>query len=70
MKPRQLKSAAVGVCVVACIIGILLGAARMPVMEVVRRNVQSGVDADAYFYSEVDGFDQFEAAIAERRRQR
>jgi uncharacterized phosphosugar-binding protein len=68
MKWRRIKSVAVGLGVVAVIIGVLLGAVRMPVMEVVRRNMQTGVDADAYFYSDVEGFDKYEEAIAEKRR--
>ena len=33
-------------------------------MKVVRNNMQSGIDADAYFYSEVEGFHKYETAVA------
>ena len=37
--------------------------ARTPGMEVVRRNLRSGVDATAYFYTEMEGFSQYERAV-------
>jgi hypothetical protein len=36
-------------------------------LEVVRNNLESGVDADAYFYSEVRDFNKYEEAIREKK---
>lgn len=40
----------------------------LPGMEVVRNNIESGIDADAYFYSEVSDFHQYEEAVRNRHR--
>lgn len=37
--------------------------ARGPGMDVVRSNLRSGVDATAYFYTEMDGFSDYERAV-------
>jgi len=37
--------------------------ARGPGMEVVRSNLRSGVDATAYFYTEMDGFSDYARAV-------
>lgn len=58
---------ALGLGAVACIVLFLFAAVRLPVMEVVRSNIQSGIDADAYFYSEIEGFGKYEDAVAKNR---
>jgi hypothetical protein len=39
--------------------------ARAPGMDVVRSNLASGVDATAYFYSEMDDFSQYVRAVSQ-----
>jgi len=60
-----MKTTLLGAGAVSCIVIALFLAARLPLMEVVRRNIQSGVDADAYFYSEIEDFAKHEKAVAE-----
>ena len=67
MENRNWASIVLGLGAVACIVVILFSAVRLPVMKVVRQNIQSGVDADAYFYSDVEDFEKHEAAVAEKR---
>lgn len=68
MKNQRWKTILLGLGLIACIVLFLFAAVRFPVMEVVRNNVRSGVAADAYFYSEVEGFERYEAAVAAKRR--
>lgn len=44
----------------------LFAATHLSVMEVVRNNVENGVDSDAYFYTEVRGFDSHEESVRNR----
>jgi hypothetical protein len=44
----------------------LFAATNLPVMEVVRNNVETGVDSDAYFYSEVRDFNSHEESVRNR----
>ncbi|MBN2318587.1 MAG: hypothetical protein JXR49_05895 [Acidobacteria bacterium] len=67
MEERNWKSILIGLVVLPCIILALFAAVRLPVMQVVRNNMQDGVDADAYFYTEVEGFKKYEEAISAKR---
>ncbi len=67
MKERNWKTILLGLVLVSCMILALLAAIQLPFMEVVRNNKQSGIDADAYFYSEVEGFYKYETAVAGKR---
>lgn len=67
MKERNWKNILLVIVALPCIILTLFAAVRLPVMEVVRNNIQSGIDADAYFYSEVEGFEEYEAAVDRKR---
>ena len=60
--------AVIGLGALACFLGAMFAATRLPFMEVVRRNLQSRIDADAYFYSEVSGFGAFEKSVTQKRR--
>lgn len=44
----------------------LFAATHLSVMEVVRNNVENGVDSDAYFYTEVRDFDSHEESVRNR----
>ena len=65
MDKRCLKSALLGLSALFCFVVLLLSAVRLPVMEVVRSNLRTGVDADAYFYSDIEGFEMFEERVRE-----
>ena len=67
MRDRRWKTILLGLGLMSCTILFLLAAVRLPFMEVVRNNLHSGVDADAYFYSEVEGFERHEEAVAAKR---
>ena len=58
----------IGFGIVACLVGVMFAAIRLPFMEVVRNNLRSRIDADAYFYSEVSGFSEYEKAVEGKRR--
>lgn len=55
---------------IAVLIAGMFAAVKLPALEVVRSSIQSGIDADAYFYSEVEGFREYEKAVAEKRREK
>ncbi len=67
MRHRRCKNILLGLGLVSCFIVLLFAAVRLPLMAVVRNNIQSGIDADAYFYSEVEGFHKHETAVAGKR---
>jgi hypothetical protein len=56
------------ICVLCIGSGVLFlfMATYFPSLEVVRNNIRTGVDADAYFYSEIDNFHQYEEAVQNR----
>jgi len=64
MRDRRCNNILLGLGLVSCFIVLLFAAVRLPFMAVVRNNMQSGIDADAYFYSEVQGFHKHETAVA------
>jgi len=56
------------VLVIVSLCGLLLPRlAQVPQFEVVRHNIESDIDATAYFYSDMDDFDRFEQAVREKR---
>ncbi|MEJ2108361.1 MAG: hypothetical protein P8Z37_00310 [Acidobacteriota bacterium] len=66
MKKEVIKSSLLAFAVVASFIGILFVSARLPFMEVVRKNMENRIDSDAYFYTEVEEFSKYEAAVAQK----
>jgi len=69
MKKRKWKSSTFWLIFAFCAVLALFSAVHLPVMEVIRNNIRTGIDADAYFYSEVENFRQYEEAVAEKRQQ-
>ena len=67
MREGIIKSTLWGLAVVGCFIGILFASIHLPVMEVVRHSMENRIDSDAYFYTEVEGFQKYENAVAQKR---
>ena len=68
MRKNISRNALIGLGALACLLGVMFAAIRLPLMEVVRNNLRSRIDADAYFYTEVAGFREYEESILEQRR--